>query len=85
MICPRCRVEINHHWDKIMYNVDTRDAGKTEPGLGGIIEEFHICPKCGGAASRHALTPSNSAINSFYNISFLVESRSRRALVAAPR
>jgi hypothetical protein len=45
---------MNHHCDKIVYNVDTPDAGKTEPGLGGIIEEFHTCPKCGGGASRHA-------------------------------
>lgn len=54
MICPHCKVEMNHHCDKIVYHADTLDAGKTEPGLGGIIEEFHTCPKCGDGASRHA-------------------------------
>ena len=54
MICSHCRVEMNHHCDKIVYNVDTHDDRKTDPGLGGIVEEFHTCPKCGGGASRHA-------------------------------
>lgn len=54
MICPCCKVEMNHHCDKIVYNLGTPDAGKTELGLGGIVEEFHSCPKCGGGASRHA-------------------------------
>jgi hypothetical protein len=54
MICSQCKVEMNHHCDKIVYNAGADDAGKTDPGLGGIIEEFHTCPKCGGVASRHA-------------------------------
>ena len=54
MICSHCKVEMNHHCDKIVYNVDSHDAGSTDPNLGGIIEEFHTCPKCGGGASRHA-------------------------------
>jgi ribosomal protein S27AE len=54
MICPHCRVEMNHHCDKLVYNTDLQDAGQFDPGLGGIIEEFHTCPKCGGGASRHA-------------------------------
>lgn len=54
MICPHCKVEMNHHCDKIVHNVDAHDAGKTDPGLGGILEEFHSCPECGGGASRHA-------------------------------
>jgi ribosomal protein S27AE len=54
MICPRCKVEMNHHCDKIVYNLDAADAGKTDPCLGGIVEEFHSCPKCGAASSRHA-------------------------------
>ncbi len=53
MICPRCKVEMNHHCDKIVYNASA-DEGGTDPGLGGIIEEFHTCPECGGGASRHA-------------------------------
>jgi hypothetical protein len=37
-----------------VYNVEEHHAGKTDPGLGGILEEFHSCPECGGGASRHA-------------------------------
>jgi ribosomal protein S27AE len=54
MMCPSCKVEMNHHCDKLVYNVDVPDAGKTDPSLGGILEEFHTCPKCGNGASRHA-------------------------------
>jgi hypothetical protein len=45
---------MNHHCDKLVYTTDTQNAGQTDPSLGGIIEEFHACPKCGGGASRHA-------------------------------
>jgi hypothetical protein len=45
---------MNHHSDKMVYSVDPHDAGKADPALGGIIEEFHSCPKCGGGASRLA-------------------------------
>ncbi len=54
MICPCCRVEMNHHCDKLVYTTDPQEAGQTDPSLGGITEEFHTCPKCGGGASRHA-------------------------------
>ncbi|HEV2729077.1 MAG TPA: hypothetical protein VGV15_03515 [Terriglobales bacterium] len=54
MICPSCRVEMNHHSDKIVYSADPAQAAPTDPALGGFIEEFHTCPKCGGGASRHA-------------------------------
>jgi hypothetical protein len=54
MICPDCQVEMNHHCDKLVYAADLRQAAATDPSLGGFIEEFHTCPKCGGAASRHA-------------------------------
>ena len=53
MICSQCKVEMNHHCDKIVYNAGEDEAG-TDPDLGGTIEEFHTCPKCGGGASRHA-------------------------------
>lgn len=55
MICPRCGVEMNHHSDKLVYATDPKDAGAIDPTLGGFIEEFHTCPKCGGVGSRHAL------------------------------
>ena len=54
MICPHCKIEMNHHCDKIVYNVDAHDAANTDLCLGGIVEEFHSCPKCGDGASRHA-------------------------------
>ena len=54
MMCPSCKVEMNHHCNKVVYNADAPDPGKTDPSLGGILEEFHTCPKCGNGASRHA-------------------------------
>ena len=53
MICPTCRVEMNHHCDKLVYGPDSQTA-RMEESLGGFVEEFHTCPKCGGVASRHA-------------------------------
>jgi hypothetical protein len=37
----------------VVYATDPQDARQTDPNLGGFIEEFHTCPKCGGGASRH--------------------------------
>jgi ribosomal protein S27AE len=54
MICPDCQVDMNHHCDKVVYSTDQPQAGAIDPHLGGFIEEFHTCPKCGGGASRHA-------------------------------
>ena len=54
MVCPRCGVAMNHHSDKIVYAADPGQATPNDPTLGGSIEEFHTCPKCGGGASRHA-------------------------------
>jgi len=54
MICPNCRVEMNHHSDKLVYATDLPQVDAIDPGLGGFIEEFHTCPKCGDGASRHA-------------------------------
>lgn len=54
MTCPNCQVEMNHHSDKLVYATDSRQAAATDPSLGGFIDEFHTCPKCGGAASRQA-------------------------------
>lgn len=41
-------------WVTSYYIAGAEDTGETDPGLGGIIEEFHTCPKCGVVASRHA-------------------------------
>jgi hypothetical protein len=54
MTCPDCRVEMNHHSDKLVYATDLPQAGTIDTSLGGFTEEFHTCPKCGREASRHA-------------------------------
>jgi len=54
MICSRCGVEMNHHSDKLVYATDPQDTAVSDPGVGGFIEEFHTCPKCGGGDSRRA-------------------------------
>jgi len=53
MICPECKVEMNHHGDKVVYATEPVSA-EIDPALGGFIEEFHTCPKCGGGGSRPA-------------------------------
>ena len=54
MICPLCGVEMNHHSDKLVYTTDPQDARQIDPNIGGLVEEYYTCPKCGGGASRHA-------------------------------
>ncbi len=52
LVCPNCKVEMNFHAMKIDY---TQVTGKTESvdhEFGGILEEFHSCPKCGMTATR---------------------------------
>jgi ribosomal protein S27AE len=55
MICPKCGAEMNHHADKLVYPVTAEDAKKTDVSLGGMIEETHYCPECGGVESRPAV------------------------------
>ncbi len=57
MICPSCGVEMNHHSDKVVYGAcpqEMQEPGPVDTLLGGVINEFHTCPKCGSAASRNA-------------------------------
>jgi ribosomal protein S27AE len=54
LICPNCRVEMNHHCDKLRYGSDSHRTPRMDESLGGFLEEFHTCPKCGGGASRPA-------------------------------
>jgi ribosomal protein S27AE len=53
MICPRCKVEMNHHGDKVVYP-DPQNLASVDAQSGGVIEEFHTCPNCGEGASRPA-------------------------------
>ncbi len=50
MLCPDCGVEMNHHADKVDYNV--QDASKIDPAFGGIVEEAYTCPMCGRTHTR---------------------------------
>ena len=52
MICPVCGVVMNHHADKIDYNIEAHDAASVDPDLGGVIEEAHTCPECGQTLVR---------------------------------
>jgi hypothetical protein len=45
---------MNHHSDKVLYAIESADVPDADPALGGLIEEFHTCPKCGASSSRHA-------------------------------
>jgi ribosomal protein S27AE len=54
MICPKCGAEMNHHADKLVHPVTAADARDVNVTLGGLIEETHSCPKCGGVESRRA-------------------------------
>jgi ribosomal protein S27AE len=52
MICPKCGEEMNHHADKLVDPITPEDRKKINPALGGLIEETHHCPSCGGVESR---------------------------------
>jgi len=52
MICPKCGAEMNHHADKLVDPVTPEDRKHVNAALGGVIEETHCCPGCGGLASR---------------------------------
>ena len=55
MICPSCGVEMNHHCDKLVYAADSERTARLDENPVGFLEEFHSCPKCSAAASRHAV------------------------------
>jgi predicted RNA-binding Zn-ribbon protein involved in translation (DUF1610 family) len=52
MKCPNCGADMNQHAEKIDYTTTLKDPQSVDPVLGGVIEEFHACPKCGSNASR---------------------------------
>ena len=54
MICPRCGSEMNHHADKLVQPITTDQAKHVNETLGGLIEQTHCCPSCGGVESRLA-------------------------------
>jgi hypothetical protein len=52
MICSKCESEMNRHAEKLVDPISPQEATIADPVLGGIIDEFHTCPKCGANASR---------------------------------
>lgn len=46
--CPVCGVEMNNHAEKISYETSPEGGHETDPDFGGILQEVHTCPKCGG-------------------------------------
>jgi ribosomal protein S27AE len=52
MICPWCGAEMNHHADKLVDPITPEDRKAADPALGGVIEQVHHCPSCGGVESR---------------------------------
>ena len=53
MICPQCGAEMNNHAEKISYEAVEGDR-KTDTVFGGVVEEIHTCPGCGGIEVRTA-------------------------------
>jgi ribosomal protein S27AE len=54
MICPNCRVAMNHHGDKLVHVGE--EIARVDEQFGGLLEEFHTCPNCGRAGSRPAIS-----------------------------
>ncbi|MGH7207531.1 MAG: hypothetical protein ACREI2_15135 [Nitrospiraceae bacterium] len=54
MICPSCKVEMNHHAEKLDYTAALAELHAVDPELGAILTEAHACPKCGKTADRRA-------------------------------
>jgi hypothetical protein len=51
MICPNCKIPMNHHADKLVPNAAY--GGPLDSMADGVIQEFHSCSGCGHAASRY--------------------------------
>lgn len=52
MICTPCGTTMNHHAEKLVDQRTAEEAKEVDLKLGGILEEFHTCPKCGSSGSR---------------------------------
>ena len=53
VLCPKCGVPMNFHAEKVDYAAALEGAA-ADPELGGVLERFHACPKCGAAEARRA-------------------------------
>lgn len=54
MVCPTCKVAMNHHAEKLDYTAALAEPRAVDPELGAILTEAHVCPKCGKTANRRA-------------------------------
>lgn len=54
MICPHCGIEMNQHALKIDYSVAPDELNDEEADFGGVLEEVHSCPSCGGTETRRS-------------------------------
>jgi ribosomal protein S27AE len=50
MICPNCKISMNHHGDKLV--ASALGVGLADVTTDAVILEFHSCPGCGYPASR---------------------------------
>ena len=54
MICHQCGIAMNHHAEKMDFDAGFREPDAADPDFGAVIEEYHVCAKCGTSASRRA-------------------------------
>ena len=47
MICPRCKIPMNHHAEKLIDPRDEEAWAAIDPRFGAVLEEVHTCPSCG--------------------------------------
>jgi predicted RNA-binding Zn-ribbon protein involved in translation (DUF1610 family) len=52
MTCRSCGAEMNPHAEKPVAPLTTSEAAQADWAIGGVIEEIHLCPKCGRVESR---------------------------------
>ena len=54
VMCPSCKVQMNHHCEKVLYNPDPPENAQPDLTVGGFVAQLHTCPACGGSATGHA-------------------------------
>ncbi len=61
MICPNCRIPMNHHADKVVTPRTEAEiaAAAADPVMGGAVLEQHACPRCGLLAEQLFALPKH--------------------------
>jgi ribosomal protein S27AE len=54
--CPGCGALMNFHAEKVDTGTDA-DAPDELAFWGGVVMEFHTCPRCGAVVERPAAEP----------------------------